>query len=299
MSMVNKKNTNKIFITLIFLFIFSNNIKAEIIIYSPNKTYYKQAAELFLKKVKEQLKNEEIKILYNGFNEFNKNYFIVSLGGEYTQKVIKSNSNKIFFFMTADTTLFDLIERKKNSNYKIKIGGIFYIPEIEERIKIIKNIFNNKYTIAILYSDSSKIYSQKIYKIAQKYNIKTILVKTNRKNFLINMEKAFNAGNILWMIPDSNIYDQLSIKLTIINAVKRGIPVITFSPAFIESGAFMSYEIDNNRYIIEATKIFLDCYQKNICKIKFSKNFKIIINKNLAKFWNVKIKNSENIILKE
>ncbi|WP_457755981.1 ABC transporter substrate binding protein [Thermodesulfatator indicus] len=296
--MVKKR---QLIITIIAIIIFlSKNTHADIIIISSSKIYYKQAIELFLKELEaKKIETSKVEIVYDNFKNFyiKDDSFIISLGGDLTKKILRKNYKKIFFFMTADADLYDLSLKINNSKSDKKISGIFYLPEIKKRLEVLKEIFNSNIIISILHSKSSLFYAKKIKSEADKLGIKVILIEANKENFTTKIEEAFSKGNIFWMIPDESIYNQTTIKLILISAVKKGIPVISFSPVFIDIGAFMSYQIDINDYIKEAAETFLKCYQKDICEIKFTKNFKIIINKNLAKFWNIKIKTKSDFFI--
>jgi|GEM_PF-2596460 len=294
--MVNRKFLFLLIIYSIIVIIIPRVTYAEIIAIVPHETYYIYALKKFENKLKEKGINidkiitETDLILSQG-----QNTFLLTLGSHTTKKFINRNIN-LFFFMTADITIFDSIVKKTK---KKNIAGIFYIADINKRLNIIKNLFPEPCSIALIYSPNSRSYAKMIQQISEEKQIKLSLYLTNYDGFSDTLYKAIRENEIFWMIPDSSLYDYSNIKLTLVTAVKFGKPVITFSPVFLEGGAFLSYKIDTDKYIDQAVKNFYNCYIGRDCNIEFAENFKIIINKNLAKFWKIKIPTDQkNIILK-
>ncbi len=293
--MSGNKIISLLIIALIYIIPTSGNTKEipEIAVFIPQDNSYIQAFNIFEKETK---KLHNYKFLINPSKDFKK---LITVGSKNTINFLTRTKSfdTLFFFLVIDPIIYQEIKHK---NLAYKLSGIFFYPSPKKQLEILKDLFPYLKNIAIICSKRSKSLAEYIKLLANNLKININIYEINLLDFPNFLQRILQENDILWMIPDQKIYTPITIKQTIVSAVKMGKPIWTFSPILLKAGAFGSFKIEINDYCKEAAKAFDNCIFYKDCTTTFTKDFKIILNKNLVDFWGIKIpKNLKNKIITE
>ncbi len=281
---------NKFLIFIIFIAICTITTQGypkespDVAVFIPQDNSYIQTFDIFVKEVK---KLHDYNFILNPTGPYK---HLITVGSQKTLNILQNSDFKtLFFFLVIDPAVYQEIKDREGQKNTYKISGIFFYPSPKKQLNILKELFPQIEKIGIICSKNSKILAEYIKILARDLKISVNIYESNLIEFPNYLQTSLQENDILWMIPDQKIYTPITIKQTIVSAVKMGKPIWTFSPILLRAGAFGSFKIKTEEYCQEAARIFDKCLQKNACSTTFTQKFKIILNKNLVDFWDIKI----------
>ncbi len=263
-----------VFLLFVFLIIpvLSSNERQVLVIMSKRITPYESLAA----EIKKELKNFNVSV--NDLQEIKSNFsgeFIVTIGQEAYKKVLSSkSSSKIIYTMV-------LNPEEKESNPSVL--GVAMIPSPRQQLTILKNGVGIK-SVSIFYNSlrSKKIVDdfEKLAPADVHYDLIDVLTEGD---FLNLLETSFPKTNAILLIPDSTVLTEQGIKKLVLKSYENNIPIVGFSPMYLDLGAAMSISVSEKltakvvgNLIKESPNHIWDrtdglCYPR-LCEIRFSKN---------------------------
>ncbi|MCX7831017.1 MAG: hypothetical protein N2445_08180 [Acidobacteria bacterium] len=212
--------------------------------------------------------------------------FIITIGQDAYKTIlpIKGNSKLIY------TMVLNAEEKEQNP----EILGVAMIPSPRQQLTLLKNGAGIK-SVSIFYNHlKSKKIAEDFSKLASTdftYNFIDVL---SEKDFLNFLETSFPKTDAILLIPDSTVLTEQGIKKLVLKSYENKVPVIGFSPMYIDLGAAISISVSEKltakvvaNIIKQSPAQYWDrtdglCYPR-LCEIRFSKNAKEKFSLNLNK----------------
>lgn len=171
--------------------------------------------------------------------------------------------------------------------------GVAMIPSPRKQLDILRSGLGIK-SVSIFYNHlkSNKLV-QDFKRLAPsefKYNFIDV---HSEKDFLEILENSFPKSEAILLIPDSTVLTEQGIKKLVLKSYENKVPIVGFSPMYIELGAVISISVSEKltakvvaNLIKESSTQYWDrtdglCYPR-LCEIRFSKKaaYKLSINLN-------------------
>ncbi len=124
-------------------------------------------------------------------------------------------------------------------------GVLLEIPS-DRQLKIMRSFLPTMHRIGLLYDPektSTKLKEVETRAPAQDFQVQGFPV-TNEKDIPQQLRTLLSESEALWLIPDSTVLTDESIRFILESAVARHVPVIGFSSEFTRLGALLSLSVD-------------------------------------------------------
>ncbi len=123
-------------------------------------------------------------------------------------------------------------------------GASLNIP-VDVQFKYFKRVIPSLKTIGVLYTDNTASLIPQARIVAEHMGLVLEAVKVEDKTELPRaLDKLANDVQGLWSVADPNLFDPPSTRYILLNAMRKGIPVMGFSRYVVESGALFALDFD-------------------------------------------------------
>ncbi len=123
-------------------------------------------------------------------------------------------------------------------------GASLSIPA-DIQFRYFKQIVPNLKSLGVLYTDNTASLIPPTRAIAQQMGLKLVAMRIDNER---QLAPAFDslAGVVdgIWSVADPNLFSPQSTKFILINALRRGLPLMGFSRNVVESGALFALDFD-------------------------------------------------------
>jgi putative tryptophan/tyrosine transport system substrate-binding protein len=124
-------------------------------------------------------------------------------------------------------------------------GTLLEIP-VDRQLKLLRALLPTKHKLGILYDPSktsSRIKDAEPHAAANEFQLQGFPV-TSEKEVPQQLRALLAADEALWLIPDSTVLTDESIRFILESALAQHVPVIGFSPEFTRLGALLSLSVN-------------------------------------------------------
>jgi putative ABC transport system substrate-binding protein len=135
--------------------------------------------------------------------------------------------------------------QKHHLNGTNMTGTLLEIP-IDRQLKLLRTLLPTKRKLGVLYDPSktaSRVKDAEPYAAANEFQLQGFPV-TSEKEVPQQLRALLAAGEALWLLPDSTVLTDESIRFILESALAQRVPVIGFSPEFTRLGALMSLSVN-------------------------------------------------------
>ena len=128
-----------------------------------------------------------------------------------------------------------------------------------EKLKKVKDILPEVKRVGIVYSPQTLSHYEKISRAADELGLELVSREIESGRELSGaLESIFWQSDIFFMIPDSEIYFQQSIRHLIHESIRQNVPVIGLSSSYTRAGAFISFDSVHRDIGIQAAELALE-----------------------------------------
>ena len=124
-------------------------------------------------------------------------------------------------------------------------GTLLEIP-VDRQLKLLRTFLPTKHRLGILYDPSksaSRIKDAEPHAAANDFQLQGFPV-TSEKDVPQQLRALLATGEALWLMPDSTVLTDESIRFILESALAQHVPVIGFSPEFTRLGALLSLSVN-------------------------------------------------------
>jgi putative tryptophan/tyrosine transport system substrate-binding protein len=135
--------------------------------------------------------------------------------------------------------------QKHHLNGTNMTGTLLEIP-IDRQLKLLRTLLPTKRKLGVLYDPSktaSRVKDAESYAAVNEFQLQGFPV-TSEKEVPQQLRALLAAGEALWLLPDSTVLTDESIRFILESALAHRVPVIGFSPEFTRLGALMSLSVN-------------------------------------------------------
>lgn len=123
-------------------------------------------------------------------------------------------------------------------------GASLNIP-VDVQFRYFKRVIPNLRTIGVLYTDNTASLIPPARIVAQQMGLVLEAIKITDKTELPGaLDKLAKDAQGLWSVADPNLFDPPSTRYILLNAMRKGVPVMGFSRYVVESGALFALDFD-------------------------------------------------------
>lgn len=239
-------------------------------------------------------------ILSNILKDNNKNFFIVGVGTLPSQIILqrikkdKDNNITLIFSSVTDPEGAGLTQCNSSKTKESVFGVSNFVP-IEIQIDTLKKLLPNIKKIGGIYNQSeqnSVFILKKLQKICQKKNIELVNIAVqNSSNIPQAVEQLISQKvDVFFVWNDNTVIPAIKSISNI--AAKSKIPVYAGDTDLVTEGAFAAVGVNQYRVGVQTAKIILKLINdisSSDCKVEYLNEIELIIDKNLADKFNIKI----------
>jgi ABC-type uncharacterized transport system substrate-binding protein len=142
-----------------------------------------------------------------------------------------------------------------------KISVIYEDPSLELQLQLVKEHYPYN-AVAVMYSDINSFLVEELKSITQRLNMPLHLLNVPRN---VNINQALNSlpkNHALLAIPDSVVYNRLSIKSIYLSTYRIQRPIFGFSLNTVKAGSVASYFSNESDFAKQAVEILANVRSK-------------------------------------
>lgn len=230
--------------------------------------------ESLASKIKNELKNYTISIqdLSQPISSLSSE-FIVTIGLDAYKAVLPAKGNS--------TLIYTMVLSLEEGNDSESIG-VAMIPSPKQQLNILRKGLGIK-SVSIFYNHLKSNKLMEDFKKLAPSDIECNYVDVlSEKDFLNVLETSFPKSDAILLFPDPTILTEPGIKKLVLKSYENRVPIVGFSPMYIELGAAISISVTEKftakvvaNLVKENSSQFWDringlCYPR-LCEIRFSK----------------------------
>jgi ABC-type uncharacterized transport system substrate-binding protein len=168
---------------------------------------------------------------------------VVVIGGRASAKLSSElNENvRLYYCMTPSPTKLGLINRPNTA-------GVSTETQLQEQITFMNDVSSSFKRVGVLYRSRSKTSSDTL-------NAIRAAIPTSWELIAVDLDSANSDStgikellgrkiDIVWTIPDPSVYNSATIKVLLLESLRKEIPVFGFSHALVRAGATFGIGID-------------------------------------------------------
>jgi putative ABC transport system substrate-binding protein len=124
-------------------------------------------------------------------------------------------------------------------------GTLLEIP-VERQFKLLRNFLPTRHRLGILYDptkNAAKMREAEAQALANEFQLQGFPV-TTEKDVPQQLRTLLSNVDALWLVPDSTVLTDESIRFILESALAQQVPVIGFSPEFTRLGALLSLSVN-------------------------------------------------------
>lgn len=144
-------------------------------------------------------------------------------------------------------TIFMMVldPQKHQLNGANMTGTLLEIP-VDRQLKLLRTFLPTKHRLGVLYDPtktSARIKDAEPYAAANDFQLQGFPV-ASEKDVPQQLHALLDKGEVLWLMPDSTVLTDESIRFILESALAQRVPVIGFSPEFTRLGALLSLSVN-------------------------------------------------------
>lgn len=193
--------------------------------------------------------------------------------------------------------------QKHQLNGSNMTGTLLEIP-LDRQLKLLRSFLPTKHKLGILYDPSktsSRIKDAEPHAAANEFQLQGFPV-TSEKEVPTQLRALLATDEALWLMPDSTVLTDESIRFILESALAQHVPVIGFSPEFTRLGALLSLSVNYGEVGRETgvlAKRILDGERILPLRPIPVERMKITVNLNTARFLGITFPKELNSLIDE
>ena len=291
-----------VIISLCYMPILSAETSAIYIEYDKkNKTHLKYVAA-----IKYELKNKGFDVSYIESGTSNtllsKNQeeasLYISVGVDAAKHNIANGENK--------PTLFGLIpleslpEEAIQNQLKCNPRCIFSVLDqpLKRKMDLLRHALPGMKRVGVLYDSHSEVVANELASIAPSTGYRFKLVKYNKEYSLLqNLSPVLKESDLLFAIPDPNIYNRRTARSIILTTYRNSIPIFGYSETYTRAGALLSLHSSPKELAQQDVEIIIDMLnnKKVTTSVVYPKYYSVSINQTVAKSLQLHLQSADEL----
>ncbi|HVP07109.1 MAG TPA: ABC transporter substrate-binding protein [Candidatus Acidoferrum sp.] len=123
-------------------------------------------------------------------------------------------------------------------------GASLSIPA-DIQFRYFKQIIPTLKTLGVLYTDNTAPLIPPSKVVAKQMGLNLVAIKiSSEKELSASLDSIAKVADGIWSVADANLFNPQSTKFILVNALRKGIPLMGFSRNVVESGALFALDFD-------------------------------------------------------
>lgn len=163
--------------------------------------------------------------------------------------------------------------------------GVTTDVSISDQMKLIAEALPHARTVGVLYRSDTPTARQALQllkdALPSKWNLLAVEVNDHTSVGEAIDTLTHSKADIIWTSADSKLYDGATVRELLLSAVRNGVPVWGFSPAFVRAGALIGGGVDPHTQGEQAADLvnqLKDTKHAPPDKIQFARDYQIAVN---------------------
>ena len=177
------------------------------------------------------------------------------------------------------------------------MSAIYLNQPVQRQAHLITAIFPGKHNVGLLYSTPSKEIDE-IRQVFRDHSLMLLEQKIDQTQTLpMALQELFQGrSEMLFTLPDSGIYNDLTIRNILVATYRRGIPLIGLSAAYVKAGAICAIFSTPTQIAVQTAKLILKFNETHILPTpQFPREFEVLVNVQVANSLGLQVKDASAI----
>jgi ABC-type uncharacterized transport system substrate-binding protein len=221
----------------------------------------------------------------------------IAVGNRSLQKLLDKNiTGPILAIFISRLSFYRILKKYSTDHKSVRISAVFSDPSPMQQLSLIKQLFPDKPTTAVLISQRTEFMRNELKIASEKTGVPLKIVTHKENDSISKTLHQLDSVRILLALPDSLIYNTDTVRRIILSAYRNNQSIIGFSRQLVNAGGLATVytDIDN---IKNEVVLLIDRYiaENKLFKQTYTRDFNIEVNKRVSSSYNLSVPNIESL----
>jgi ABC-type uncharacterized transport system substrate-binding protein len=221
--------------------------------------------------------------------------YIVSVGVRAAKKHFSAGYNKPTFYSLLPKNSLPAEDQLKKLACQPKCVFSILDQPVKRQFDLITHVLPQRTNIGVLYDTQSEAVVKEMPRLTGLYKIKLNKVRFDKSSSLLaNLSPILEKSEVLFAIPDPEIYNRRTARSIILTTYHKKIPIFGYSEAYTRAGALFSLHSSPEQFARQDVEILTN-HSRFRYGVVYPKYFTVSVNKTVARALHLQIDSASNL----
>ena len=210
---------------------------------------------------------------------------VLALGVDAAAEMARDESRVPILCAFVPNTSFELIVRGSARKTAGQLSAIFLNQPLGRQLDLIQLALPQRQRIGVLLGSHSSAQAQLLEEDLRRRSLSLQQghIEANEPMFA-KLQALLESSQVLLALPDPQVYNSGSLQNILLSALRAGVPMVSFSPAYVKAGALMAIYSTPVQVAQQASQLARAVLQgKELAAPQYPRDFSIDVNVSLAR----------------
>lgn len=216
---------------------------------------------------------------------------VLALGVDAAAEMARSETRVPVLCAFVPSQSFELIVRTTPRKAPNQFSAIYLNQAFGRQLDLIQLALPQRRSIGVLLGSHSRAQVPLLEGAtrARSLGLTQTYIDENESLFT-KLQMVLEASQVLLALPDPQVFNSGSVQNILLSALRAGVPVVSFSPAYVRAGALMAIYSTPAQVGLQAAQLARSVLQgKELAAPQYPRDFQIGVNASLASSMNLNI----------
>lgn len=216
---------------------------------------------------------------------------VVAMGVEAATEMAHGESRAPVLCVFVPSASFDVIARTSPRKAQGQLSAIYLNQPFGRQLDLVQLALPQHQRIGVLLGSHSSTQIPFLDEERRKRSLTLIQAQVDgREPMFTKLQTVLDASQVLLALPDPQVYNSGSVQNILLSALRAGVPMVSFSPAYVKAGALLAIYTTPAQVGLQAAQVARAVTQgRDLPPPQYPRDFWIDVNASLARSMNLTI----------
>jgi ABC-type uncharacterized transport system substrate-binding protein len=214
---------------------------------------------------------------------------VLTLGVEAAAEMARTELRVPVLCAFVPSASFEVIVRSNPRRSASQFSAIYLNQPIGRQLDLIQLALPQRQRVGVLLGGLSSLQVPLLEDERRKRSLSILPVQIDANEpMFTKLQTLLEASQVLLALPDPQVYNSSSLQNILLSALRAGVPMVSFSPAYVKAGALMAIYTSPAQVGQQAAQLVHAVLQgKELAPPQYPRDFWIDVNTSLARSMNL------------
>ncbi len=216
---------------------------------------------------------------------------VLALGVEAATEMAHSETRIPVLCVFVPSTSFELLVRTNPRKAASQFSAIYLNQPLGRQLDLIQLALPHTQRVGVLLGSHSSAQVPQLDEERRKRSLDLMQVQIDASESMFpKLQMLLGSSEVLLALPDAQIFNSASLQNILLSALRAGVPMVSFSPAYVKAGALLAiYSTPAQMGLQAAQMARAVLHGKDLTAPQYPRDFWIEVNGSLARSMNLTI----------